>query len=512
MKRIFITISIALVSLAAFPQGEMDALRYSTNGLTGTARSVAMGGAFGALGGDISGVAINPAGIGVYKSSEVVATMNFRNNHIETALNDGAVDKGKFSFSFDNMAFVSILPTFDNNVPLINFGFSYNRLKTFDRNYSMKGKQQVHSLTEVMQNMANENSRYGFGNNNFDLPYELWLPVLGYNAYLINPDGSGNYTSIFTNGRLDNILNVKERGYINSYDFNAGTTISNILSLGVTLAVTDVNYRVYSFYDESFDATYGYSLYNNLRTEGSGLQLKAGFILKPVNELRLGISYHSPTWYQMTNFFSTAIDHNVTDFVPAPKQGTYSPAYIESDTYTRDFDFQTPGKWTFSIAGILAQKAILSLDYEITNYGRMSFSEPNTEYNIYDEDQNIYIREDFKNASSLRLGAEFRFTPQISARAGYAWMESPIKSVLRKGSSTGDHTAAVAGPLSHFSLPDDAHYITYGFGYKFSPQFYGDIAFVIKNRTSDLYAFGGADKATYKNNMYSGLLTFGYKF
>lgn len=31
-----------------------------------------MGGAFGALGGDISGIAINPAGIGVYQKSEIV--------------------------------------------------------------------------------------------------------------------------------------------------------------------------------------------------------------------------------------------------------------------------------------------------------------------------------------------------------------------------------------------------------------------------------------------------------
>ena len=169
------------VSLAAISQSEMDALRYSTNELTGTARSVAMGGAFGALGGDISGIAINPAGISIYKSSEVVATMNVRNNRVETLLNDKSIDKSKFSFSFDNMAFVGLVPTYNDDVPLVNFGFTYNRLKNFDRSYSMRNVGEQRSLTDRMadntksyKGQIQDLDNYNF--NNVD--YESWLAVL----------------------------------------------------------------------------------------------------------------------------------------------------------------------------------------------------------------------------------------------------------------------------------------------------------------------------------------------
>jgi opacity protein-like surface antigen len=516
MKQLFITVSAILVSLAAFSQGEMDALRYSTNDLTGTARSVAMGGAFGALGGDISGIAINPAGIGVYKSSEAVATMNFRNSRTETQLNNGAINKGKFSFSFDNMAFVGNVPTYNDDVPLVNFGFTYNRLKNFDRTYSMRSVGEPHSFTDIMVLEATGYDAPDLQHNQFNkIPYESWSAVLGYNSFLINPyrdaEGITRYESILSpNTTINNILQVEEKGYIHSYDFNAGTTISDIVSLGLTIAVTDIDYRINSFYDESLTDNDGFSLYNSLRTEGSGIQVKIGAILKPIKELRLGIAYHSPTWYKMTNYYSTAIKHKLNGLVSDPE---YQADYVSSDVNTRDYDFSTPGKWTFSLAGVIGQTAILSFDYELTNYNSMSFAQPDG-HNIiiYDNGRNKEIKEDFKNSSAVRAGAEVRFTPQFSARVGYAWMESPVKNILREGSYIGDRPPAMAGPIAHFTLPKDAYHFTWGLGYKFSPQIYGDIAFVIKNQDSDLYAFGGAQKATFKNNTVSGLLTFGYRF
>lgn len=530
MKRIlFTTIGTFFISLAAFSQGEMDALRYSTNDLMGTARSVGMGGAFGALGGDISGIAINPAGIGVYKSSEVVTTMNFRNNKSETQLNAGSLDKSKFSFSFDNMAFVGAVPLNNDDVPFINFGFTYNRLKNFDQTYSMRSTSQKKSVTDLMANNAFGIRENDLANNNFGLPYEEWLAVLGFNSYLIDPDGvneSGQqlYKSVLPSGhRIDNILHVKEKGYIHSYDFNAGTMISDIVSFGVTISVTDLDYRVNSFYDESFDADNGYSVINSLKTEGSGIQVKTGLIFKPVNELRIGVAYHSPTWYNMTNYFSSAVDHNIRGYASTPVDPSaerYTPGIVSTDVYTRDYDFKTPDKWTFSLAGIINQIAIISLDYELTNYSNMKFDNPDGGFNVYDSDQNQFIKEDFKNSSTIRVGAEIRFTPQFTGRVGYAWVQSPIEDVLRDGSFEASyseenkdfHVPAMAGPISHFSLPKDANYFTYGLGYRFTPQFYGDIAFVMKNQKSDLYAFGGADKATLKNNMFSGVLTFGYRF
>ena len=138
MKQVSLLLLATIFSCGVIKaQGEMDAYKFSKNDLTGTARSVSMGGAFGALGGDISGVSINPAGIGIYKNSEIVTTLNFQNTKTQTELNTGKIDDSKFKFTFDNLAFVSVFPLNSDVAPSLNIGFSYNRLKNFDRKYSM---------------------------------------------------------------------------------------------------------------------------------------------------------------------------------------------------------------------------------------------------------------------------------------------------------------------------------------------------------------------------------------
>jgi len=522
MKRIiFFTLIILTAVIPGFSQGEMDALRYSQNELRGTARAVGMGGAFGALGGDITGIAINPAGIGVYTSSEFVTTLNFSNKGIETNLNAGKQKENKFAFSFDNLAFVGVLPVKNDVVPFINFGFSYNKLKNFRRTYTMQGNNQARSLTDLMANQATANKNLDFGGKGFDNDYEVWSSVLGYQSFLIDPVLDANnqlqgYVSVLPEGhRINNTLHVKEKGSIDSYDFNVGTTFSDMISVGLTVAVTDISYHIHSFYDEAFDNKYGFTLNNYLKTEGTGWQVKAGVIFKPVKELRIGVAYHSPTWYQMTNYFTSILNQDITGYSHDPD---YSPGEIDSryegntfyGDYTRDYDFRTPDKWTFSLAGIIGRNAIISVDYELTNYSKMKLEEPDS--GMPYTDQNGYIKEDFRNASAIRIGAEYRFTPQFSGRVGYSWVQSPFKKEFIDANETGDTAPAMAGPISHYVIDGDTHYITYGLGYRFTPNFYTDIAFVMKNQKSDSYAFGGADKATFKDNTFSGLLTLGYRF
>ena len=71
MKKYILLSGIAIfITLFAGAQDLMDALRYSNIAVSGTARAGAMGNAFGALGGDFTSASINPAGLGLYRSSE----------------------------------------------------------------------------------------------------------------------------------------------------------------------------------------------------------------------------------------------------------------------------------------------------------------------------------------------------------------------------------------------------------------------------------------------------------
>jgi len=514
MKRIF-TLGSLLIAFATsgFAQAEMDAFNIANGDLTGTARSVGMGGAFGALGGDASGVVINPAGIGVYKSYELVTTLNFTNTKTTSNLLGTKMDDSKFKFNLDNFAFVGIVPLNSDDVPLLNFGFAYNKVKSFDRKISLRANNLSGSLMDNIADRANDWAKNGGKATDIDRDdaYDIgfnWLGILGYDAGLIeyaNPNKTSFAPAIDENVKVNNDLYMHERGDISSYDFNFGTTISDIVSLGATISVTDINYRLSSDYSESIldGSNDSYTIGNELKTEGTGWQLKAGMIIKPVKELRIGVAYHSPTWYNMTDYHY-GIAYNSWD--------TNNKTYSTPDL-AWDYKFRTPDKWVFSLAGVIGQYAIISADYELTNYGNMKLDgryDRDYDYSYENED----IKSDFKNSSTLRVGAEIRFTPQFSGRIGYMWQQSPVEDKLRNGSETGDYTAAssYSSAISQYSIVGDANYFTWGLGYRFTPNFYTDIAFVIKNRTDDFYTYGGSDKTELKTNQFTGLVTLGYKF
>lgn len=529
-RKIVLASALSLLFTFAQAQGEMDAIKLSQNDLTGTARSVAMGGAFGALGGDISGIAINPAGIGVYKSSEIVTTLNFQNVNTETELNRGKIDDKKFKFNFDNFAFVTSLPLYNDDVPTFNVGFSYNRLKNFDRQYKMSGDN-VQSLSNYMAYRTNNlNPRvtepgdaFLINGTNYDAFYDSsydWMSIFGFQGYLIDHIGGGVYKPKSITGQTNADLFVREKGSIGSYDFNFGTTISDIVSIGATLSVTDINYHRYTNYEETYP-TYpgeGFRFDNELKTEGSGFQAKVGVIVKPIQELRFGVSYHSPTWYNMTDYFGASMDLNLVQAVGDQDADKFFDSGYD---HYYDYKLRTPDKWTFSLAGVIGQTAIISADYEYTNYknNMKLFDRDNNALGSIDNDPNRFIKEDFRGASTLRVGAEIRITPQFSGRIGYAWMQSPLEANFKKNNTE----VMTVGSDAHYVLDGDVNHFTYGLGYRFSRNFYTDLAFVMKSQKSDLYTFSsvydengvpilGSDKAKMKTNTFQGILTFGYKF
>ncbi|GHV17613.1 hemin receptor [Bacteroidia bacterium] len=523
MKKITLFLIAALFSLGVVKaQNAMDAYRYSKNDLTGTARSVSMGGAFGALGGDISGIAINPAGIGVYRNSEIVTTLNFQNSGTQTELlNSGKIDQNKFSVSFDNLAFVTTFPLNSDVAPTLNVGFSYNRLKSFDRKYQTGAGGLSRLLTDHMADISTAPSSSVSLDGLTGAPMwdvwnnQDWLTVLGYNSYLINETSSGAYESAIKDLYVENNLFAREKGSVSSYDFNVGTTFSDVLSVGLTLSMTDINYRLYSIYTENFGdggSDMGYDMENSFRTDGTGWQVKAGVIVKPVQELRIGVAYHSPTWYDMTDRFFTDLTHDLTglkgiaNIAPDYAKGTVG-TYNGDDAAVMDYQYRTPDKWTFSMAGVIGSKAIISADYELTNYGNMKLYD--RDGRNFNADPNLFIKKFFRAASTVRVGAEYRFTDKFSGRVGYAWMQSPVKPEVKTGD---DYIITDARAVTQYAFDGDAHYITYGLGYKITPQFYTDIAFVMKSQKDDFYAFDFSDKTVFKTNNFQGLLTVGYKF
>lgn len=535
MKQNLLVVAAVLLSLSTGirAQGTLEGNKMSQTDLRGTARSMSMGGAMGALGGDITAISINPAGIGVYKSSEIVTTLNLESTDIKSTSNFQSIKEGKTKFNFNNLAFVGTFPIYNDVAPLVNFGFSYNRVKSFEKKYSMRGAGANNgTLSEYMAYRANKGGYtagdLGMGDLNGAQAAgkwmnEDWLPLLGYNSFLMKDNGKEMVAT--TKGlNVDNGLFVEEKGSVNKYDFNVGTTFADMISAGITVSVTDIDYRMYSenledFYDKNTKGTGGYTLINGLKTEGTGWELGLGVIFKPIDELRFGISYHSPTWYKMSDYYYADLDHNFSNMVAAGsdnfgkdyKQGKFGSMDGKEDVRT-DYRLRTPDKWTFSAAAVLGGKGIISLDYELVDYTKTHLENPDGRAIV---GENNATKDYFKLTSTLRVGAEYRITPQFSGRVGYQWQQNPYSDYFLNNidpEKNDTYFYDTVGSVPHYVIGKDTHYITWGLGYKFTKNFYTDIAFVYKTQKGDLYTHSMSDRTSLKEDSFQGSLTFGVRF
>ena len=281
--------------------------------------------------------------------------------------------------------------------------------------------------------------------------------------------------------------------------------------LGATVSITDLRYDLYSYYAEDYASNKNsyIELKNNLTTKGTGYGINIGAICRPVDFLRIGVAYNSPTWYKMTDYYNAK---GASDIESLPdKYEANSPV----DAYSK-YKFRTPDKWIFSAAAIFGQTALLSVDYEVMNYRRMYLSD---DYGNANVETNNEIDQKLGIANTLRVGAEVKVTPQFSVRAGASWSGSGMSSTLRNG----DAEVITVGTLPHYTLTNNITNYTVGFGYRFTPQFYVDVACVLKNVKEDAYAFSTlysdsgetmvqATPSSLKTSSTRVALTLGYKF
>ncbi|MEI7675626.1 MAG: hypothetical protein WCJ03_02495 [Bacteroidales bacterium] len=534
MKKIFL-ISSACFSLAVgslFAQSEIDALKYSKSDINGTARYMSMAGAFGALGADISTLANNPAGIGVYRSSEFAATSNLSNLATSSMWNGTSVDANNWKFNFNNIAYIGTFKPNVEGLVNLNFGIGFNRLKDFYRNYQTNNSNFNSSLTNYIAIVTNKfNDGSGILTSNINetstyYPYDSkvkypWISILGWNGSLIDPKTPSDINNNYKYQRLSSSktisnLNISERGYLDEYNISFGGNIYDVLYFGGTLSITDLNYRLSSTYDEDFInnsgvSMNGYTLSNYLETRGSGVNLKAGVILRPLDFLRFGLSFHTPTFYKMTDYFDANVQSNYNDGT-VYHDGTLTKAYVPENAFS-EYSLQSPFKLQASTAIILGKMGILSFEYEYVDYSNMKMKDTNG----YGWSANDSIIKHLNAGNNLKVGAEIRITPQLSLRGGFA-TQSPIVKANVINQKVEVNT--LGATLPHYTLDKGTTYYTGGFGYRFG-SYYTDFAFVSRQLSEDVYAFSPIsngstwnvpEKATLKTTVNQVLFTFGVKF
>ena len=461
MRKTAFIILFALAAMSAQAQTIYDALRFSERDYEGTARSVAMGNAFTALGGDLGSIGINPAGSAVAKYSQFTITpsLTVSSNTTQGAspYTDGYLPyfQRQFKQTATHFAIPNLGMTFNwetgrsSGLKNVTFGFVMNRTNSWNEDVYAAGTNSTTSFMGAMAAEATWDSMLGSNlNMNDAYDYDPWRYVVGYQSGMISTFGGyddqfvGASEVIFDNmgqaeislgGPLDQSYGRRVRGAKNDYLINLGFNISDFLYIGANLGITSMNYSYDEYFKEAaidpsdfeialdngqtmyFDSMkYKYSYSTNT----SGVYGKFGFILTPGMGLRIGAAIQTPTATTVNEYWHMSGETYYTD------NGFNASA--DSPEGEDRYRFREPWRANFGAAYTLGKLAVFSVDYELCKYGNMKFRR-----NGFDDDREYFIdlnndiKDEFGTSHMLRAGVEVKPVDRLAVRAGYGLTTSP---------------------------------------------------------------------------------------
>jgi hypothetical protein len=443
-KYILLLITIITVNIIQ-AQEIRDALRYSQENLNGTARFRAMSGAFGALGGDLSSINVNPAGSAIFANNQLGFTLNNTsiNNNSNFFDNTTNVKDSSFDLNQAGGVFVFKNQNKSNNWKKFSIAINFENTNVLNNSIYSAGTNPTNSIANYFLSYANGVPLNVLEDSNYDeLGHGAQQAFLGYQGYIINPVNNNptniNYTSnVPSEGNYYQENTITAKGYNGKLSFNAATSFKDKLFIGVNLNSHFVDFRQSSRFYEDNEAplTQDYTISrvqfdNDLYTYGTGFSFQLGAIAKLSKELRFGIAFESPTWLRLNDEFTQKLIG-----VSANTSEELAPDVVNPNitNYYEPYKLQTPSKWTGSMAYVFGKKGLISVDYAIKDYSSIQFK-PNSDpyYRTLNNKMNTLLN----SASELRLGAEYKIEAW-SLRGGYRLEQSPYKNKTTIGDLTG---------------------------------------------------------------------------
>ena len=485
-----------------------DAAKIADKDLNGTARFVGMGGAMSALGGDISTIGTNPAGIGIYRSHDVMTSFSLSSFGTDANYMGNNLSTSKMKGSYDNLGFV-LSTKIGNKTTLryVNFGFNYHKANSFYGNMEMGGKLGNQSQSYYMAWQAAGIEKWGSSPYTDD--YIGWLSVLGYDGWLITDittdrtdtpylDEEGNqindvdgnplyrtpgvYYGLYDNGNAS--FRSEQRGGIEQYDFNVSFNIKDRVYLGLTLGAYSVDYNKYTTYGESYGNGEYYSLTSNNQIVGAGFDVKLGAIIRPFeySPLRVGLAIHTPTFYSLDYKTRAYVESSLYDPVTGKNEAASvaTENLVEGDM-VREFRLQTPWLYNVSLGYTIGNNWALGAEYEYQDYSSMEFRDPQGFSDSFEFENSTTAM--LKGVHTFRAGLEYKVIPQFAIRAGYNY-----RSALFNKDAFKDLPINSIQTDTDFSNTQALNNYTVGIGYRGS-MFYADLAYKFTSCKSDFYPF-----------------------
>lgn len=489
MKRLTFVIAILLfISAATIAQNVDDALRYSQLFYGGTARFMGMGGAFTSIGGDISSLSQNPAGIGVFRSSEITLSPQLSNIRTDAGFYGRTTDN-LYDFHLNQGGIVSNLISNESGLVSLNIGYSFNKTNNLSQAIRIQGNNSNSSMADYW---AESNDGVYFRDllDDAGIAFDAWIIDTltgsgGYSYGTVFSNYGDNPPSIYGQNVRRIITND---GYMGEHAISIGGNYNNTVFFGATLGINKLKYSSHFEHMETTDENLLSGFENFVFTDhfentGTGYSIKLGAIVKPVETVRIGLAFHSPTWYRIDEYFYENISSNLANEV----------FNVEPQRY--EYALATPFRALLGAGVQIGKMGLLSADYEFVDYSTARFSETGDNYDY--SEKNLAIKNTLKAAHNLRFGGELRLN-KLYLRGGYGY----YGKAFQKGEENEDLSySSISGGIG---FREQRVSIDFGF-----TSFMYDQTYILYPLDTNFYNPAIASLNTNKN-MFT--LTLGYKF
>ncbi len=414
MRNYILSIITVLLVFSGFAQNETDALRYSENDITGSARFMGLSGAMSAMGNDLSAITLNPAGVAVFNNTELGISTGIAGIVSEGAFLGQNSSDTRMNVNIGNAGFVARFKRKQAEAGTqgwksFSMGLNYTRHQSYHRNTYFEGVNDQNSLLDQYVYNAQGTDFTQLNSFGSGLAWETWL--------IDTPSGS---TSSYIRNVLDNYgqqqqIQETTKGSKGQTDLSFGGNYANTLYIGGSIGYQNISFRSERNHteiapDDTASSFNQFTRTEYLRASGSGVNLKFGLIYRPADWFRIGASIHSPTFLSMEENYSASITStfDTIGYNASSPEGSYN------------YRLQTPFRVVGGMAFVVAKTAVISMEYEHIDYSLARFRA--SDYSFSTENTNI--QNSLNTVGNIRAGVEVKLK-DFFIRGGFGMNSDP---------------------------------------------------------------------------------------
>ena len=449
MKKILTIAFVLLIPMAMFAQGVDDASLYTQTFYQGTAKALGMGNAMGAVGGDMTAVCINPAGMGIYRSSEITASLNLLDNYSTSTYYGDKKDGNIFRLSIPNLGFVFAKERSNYKaLRYTQFGFGLTRTNDFNMRTNALG---INPSSSMVDNYLARMNGYSVDELQDVFPYDIYPAWKTYLIDLYEDQEGSYYGSPVPQGNIWQGQECDFKGRSESWTFAGSANFFDKLFIGISVDLAHTKrFGTKVFSESRVEGTETdfnqWSFTEDLSSTGWGGNAKVGFIYHATPWFRFGAAFHSPTLYAFSEKWQTTTETEIN----------WETKISLSPESNYEYTFISPLKCLGSLAFVVGQQGMISLDVEYLNYGAARFRASDFDYSPTNES----IKESLGHTANFRLGTEW-YLGGTYLRFGTAYYGSPF-GLGQAGGSVKKASCGISVPVSASTTFDFAYELSHG--------------------------------------------------